>query len=276
MPRRTHGPRGLHAAGRLGLNLCPQCRRCPRSPAAAARSPRGARILRAAPAWGPRQGGKLTVIDVSKRFCFFWHHARLDSQLFKFKIAVAVLQRLEIAGRPSWTPAPPGRCAPPAPPPRPEMRRRPPVSPGIQRSAVRRPLAQVRAWNRAAPFLGLARPGQDPMPPTGPRGSSLGASRIPTLTAHIARRLGCGGSLSGAARRETCVAGNWAGAQMRAGGGAPDCWVAGRAGAGPARRDWAGGGARAAARPVHPPGRSAAPSLGPGGGRRRRGEPAAG
>ena len=54
MPRRTHGPRGLQAAGRLGLNLCPQCRRCPRSPAAAARSPRGARILRAAPAWGPR------------------------------------------------------------------------------------------------------------------------------------------------------------------------------------------------------------------------------
>ena len=51
------------------------------------------------------QGGKLTVIGVSKRFCFFWHHARLDSQLFKFKIAVAVLQRLEIAGRPSWTPA---------------------------------------------------------------------------------------------------------------------------------------------------------------------------
>jgi len=99
--------------------------------------------------WVTSQGGKLTVIDVSKRFCFFWHDARLDSQLLKFKIVVAVLQRLEIAGRPSWTPAPPGRCAPPAPPPRPEMRRRPPVSPGIQRSAVRRPLAHLWAgWRR--------------------------------------------------------------------------------------------------------------------------------
>ena len=58
------------------------------------------------------QGGKLTVIDVSKRFCFFWHDARLDSQLLKFKIVVAVLQRLEIAGRPSWTPAPPGASSP--------------------------------------------------------------------------------------------------------------------------------------------------------------------
>ena len=27
------------------------------------------------------QGGKLTVIDVSKRFCYFWHDARLDSRL---------------------------------------------------------------------------------------------------------------------------------------------------------------------------------------------------
>ena len=52
--RRTHGPRGLHAAGRLGLDLCPQCRRCPRSPAVAARSPRGAGLLRANAAWSPR------------------------------------------------------------------------------------------------------------------------------------------------------------------------------------------------------------------------------
>ena len=165
------------------------------------------------------QGGKHTDIGVSKRVHYIWHEDRLDSQISTSEIMVTVLQRLEIDGRPSWTAAPPRRCAPPAPLPRSEMRRRPPVSPGIQRSAVRRPLTQVRAWNRAAPFLGLARPGQDPMPPTGPRGSSLGASRIPTLTAHIARRLGCGGSLSGAAGRETCVGGNWAGAQMRAGGG---------------------------------------------------------
>ena len=189
---------------------------------------------------------------------------------------VTVLQRLSIAGRPSWTAAPPRRCAPPAPLPRSEMRRRPPVSPGIQRSAVRRPLTQVRALNAAAPFLGLARPGQDPMAPTGPRGSSRTASRISTLTGHIARRLGCGESLSGAAGGWSCAAGNWAGARMRAGGGAPGSQVAGRAGAGPARPDWAGGGARAAARPVHPPGRSAAPTLGPGGGQRRRGAPAAG
>ena len=54
LPRRTHGLRGLQAAGRLGLDLCPQCRRCPRSPAVAARSPRGAGLLRAAPAWSPR------------------------------------------------------------------------------------------------------------------------------------------------------------------------------------------------------------------------------
>ena len=54
LPRRTHGPRGLQAAGRLGLDLCPQCRRCPRSPAVAARSPRGACLLRANAAWSPR------------------------------------------------------------------------------------------------------------------------------------------------------------------------------------------------------------------------------
>ena len=176
---------------------------------------------------GGAQGGKLTVIDVSKRFCFFWHHARLDSQLFKFKIAVAVLQRLEIAGRPSWTPAPPGRCAPPAPLPRSEMRRRPPVSPGIQRSAVRGPASQVLAWNRAAPFLGLARPGCAPMATTSPRGSSHLQCFPPDLAGRIAHRVGCGGFLSGTARGSTGTAGRGAAGRIRAGGALPGCPAAG-------------------------------------------------
>ena len=46
-PPRIHGPRGLQTAGRLGLELCPQCKRCPPSPSAAALTPRGVGLRKA-------------------------------------------------------------------------------------------------------------------------------------------------------------------------------------------------------------------------------------